>query len=280
MADHDDEPLEILNPTPAMMPVLESMCTALGRLAAPDAAAPKAWLWDEMPAADFAREAARFPLILDGWPGGSLAHLSGGASADETDLVHRLSAELGIMSGEDLDDRFKAAIEGAGLAADYRRMLAAPSFSDLVRNENTIGWGGFDPISRDPEIEKRMRRQRIFCDYFRGAASWTLLRSWDAASACALIVEAVAAGMISLEKAEPYLQRASTELAVRFMSWHEFSKALLIARTFSALKQSEAAAHDALARELDILMKLLAGPWAKFPWPRLKASDDTQQPAA
>ncbi len=270
MADYDDEPLEILNPTPAMMPVLESICTALGRLTAPDATLPAAWLWEELPAADFVREAARFPLLLDGWPEGSLPHVA--SAAEEDDLVHRLSTELGIMSSEDLDDRFKASIEGAGVAASYRKMLEAPSFSDLVRNENTIGWGGFDPISRDPEIEKRMRRQRIFCDYFRGAASWTQLRSWDAASACALIVEAMAAGMLSPASAAPYLRRAATELAVRFLSWHELSKGLLLARAFSALTQSEAAAHDAIARELDMLMKLLEGPWAAFPWPRIKTS--------
>lgn len=260
----DDETLEILEPGATLAPILQDLDEALGRLAHPDLRPPLRALWDDAPFAEFAADAARLPLALEGWTDGVIS--STGFTTG--DLLHELSSDLGLMSAGDLNERFRMIVEGAAGSAEFRRVTEAPSLRALVRNDAGLGWSGFEVVQRNSEGFERMRRKRMTADRWRGVHDRTALRGWELVRGAALIVKARAADMIGPEAAEPYLRRVACELAVRCDSWHALARSALLGAFWEALDQSEGAADEALRRLEGRLGELLApeGAWGARGW--------------
>ncbi len=268
--DDAELPFDILAPSAAMVPVVTGLRTALSELSVSDKTPQQAFAWDELPMVRFGLEAARHPILFHGFDPGEILEMSDPALREET--LQYLSNDLGIMSEEDLKTHFHAQIEGARTAAHFRRIQEAPSVEDLLRNDIAIGWGRMEKLEPSPEERARTTRQRMFCDFFRSSVDWTRLRGWDVAQAAALITAALAVEMMTEKATLPYFERITGELLVRFANWHDFSRSLLTAEVFLALEKSEAAALLALRDGRNRLAGLLEGPWAHFPWPRIRTA--------
>ncbi len=267
----NESPIEILTPSPTVVPVLTALRDALDQLSQPDRLTARAWFWDDLPVLDFSKEVSRYRLMTLGVDGG---FFEGSANSnDSRDLLHHLSNELDIMSEQDLSDQFRGLIEGSHLSKAFRTVYDADVFEDLIRNEIGLGWGGIELIKQDKAEIDKLRRQRMFADYFRGGVTWTQMRAWDASGASILILAALSADMLTSKRASQYLSRAAGELIVRYGSWHAFAKALLIARVYEALGEGAAKAAEVLEAEKKRLDELLSGPWAAFPWPKVKSPD-------
>lgn len=270
-ANDNEELIESLAPSAAMLPLLGSLSEALERLKRGDKTLPRAYDWDDIPMRQFSEMLARFPLALQGWPQGRLDPIN--RSSGERDLLHHLLSDLDIMSEEDLEERFRSLMEGSRLAAAYRKIAGAPAVANLLRNEIALGWGGFSMTSTDPQLEERVRRRRMYADRYRGVFDWTHVRAWDIAQGAVLVLEADACDVLIGCNPEGYFSRISGEMLVRFSSWHEYARALLFSYVWLKLEEGIGQAEEALAEGEKTLDMLLTGPWAQFPWPRIRKSD-------
>lgn len=270
MTDADNTPYEILAPSAALLPVATGLRAALDRLSAPDATAPEALYWGEIPFLDFGHELARFALWKRGWePDGEI----NASRFGERDLYHHLLTELNIMSEADLNERCRAQTEGAGTSARYARIEAAPTVKTLLTDDMALGWGGVEVVGRGTPDPERVKRERMFVDYFRGALSGFALRASDLSEGASIVAEAMAGDMVGPKEAARLFERTVTEAVVRFSSWHEWAKSLLAAEVFLALETGESAALEVLAEREALLTRFLEGPWGQTPWPRLRASE-------
>lgn len=267
----DEETLEILSPNPEMAALIGDLRKTMMRFPEPGASTAVPVLWEELPLEAFVREAARLPLMLTGWSKGDIpdSNLSTG------EILHDLSAELDIMSGEDLNEAFLMDVEGEGLAADYRRVLEARSVSLLWKNSAVMGWSGFEVETQNQALQEALKRKRVFADAFRGEISWMTLRCYDLLKGAALIEKAIAGEMISVEDAGHFKKRIGGELLLRYSSWESLARAIQIAAVWIGLEESVHAAEDALRQMTTVLESLLSegGAWRQFPWPKQKADE-------
>lgn len=270
-ANDNEELLESLAPSPAMLPLLGSLSEALDCLKRGDRTLARAYDWDEIPMQDFTAMLARFPLALQGWPEGELDPIR--RMSGERDLLHHLLTDLDIMSEEDFEERFRSLMEGSHTAAAYRKIASAPAVADLLRNEMALGWGGFSMTTTDPQVEERIRRRRMYTDRYRGVFDWTHVRAWDIAQGAVLLLEAEAGDVLIGRNPIGYFSRVSGEMLVRFSSWHEYARAILFAYVWIALEDGIRQAEEALERGAATLEMLLKGPWGGFAWPRIRKSD-------
>lgn len=267
----DEETLEILSPNPEMAALIGDLKKTMMRFPDPGASTAVPVLWEELPLEAFVREVARLPLMLTGWSKGDIpdSNLSTG------EILHDLSAELDIMSGEDLNEAFLMDVEGEGLAADYRRVLEARSVSLLWKNSAVMGWSGFEVETQNQALQEALKRKRVFADAFRGEISWMTLRCYDLLKGAALIEKAIAGEMISVEDAGHFKKRIGGELLLRYSSWESLARAIQIAAVWIGLEESVHAAEDALRQMTTVLESLLSegGAWRQFPWPQQKADE-------
>lgn len=271
LLDDDEETLEILSPSPEMTALIGILREAMNAFPEPEGSDALPLLWEELPLEAFVREAARLPLMLSGWSKGDIpdSNLSTG------EILHDLSSELGLMSGEDLKEAFLLDVEGEGAASDYRRVLEARSVSLLWKNSAVMGWSGFEVETQNQALQTALKLKRAFVDAFRGEISWMTLRAHDLLKGAALIEKAVAGEMISLNEAQHFKERIGGELLLRFTSWQSLSRALLVAALWTGLDESVHAAEDDLRQTAMALERLLAedGAWRQFPWPVQKEDD-------
>lgn len=245
----DEETLEILSPNPEMAALIGDLKKTMTRFPEPGTSTAVPVLWEELPLEAFVREAARLPLMLTGWSKGDIpdSNLSTG------EILHDLSAELDIMSGEDLNEAFLMDVEGEGLAADYRRVLEARSVSLLWKNSAVMGWSGFEVETQNQALQEALKRKRVFADAFRGEISWMTLRCYDLLKGAALIEKAIAGEMISVEDAGHFKKRIGGELLLRYSSWESLARAIQIAAVWIGLEESVHAAEDALRQMTTVL---------------------------
>ena len=267
----DEETLEILSPNPVIAALIGDLNTAMTKFPEPVTNAAEPVLWEDLPLEAFVREAARLPLMLSGWSKGDIpdSNLSTG------EILHDLSSELDIMSGEDLNEAFLMDVEGQGVAADYRRILEARSVSLLWKNSAVMGWSGFEVETQNQALQEALKRKRVFVDAFRGEIDWMTLRCWDLLKGAALIEKAIAGEMISAEDAGHFKKRIGGELLLRYSSWDSLARALQIAAVWIGLEENVHAAEDALHQMTTVLESLLSegGAWRQFPWPRQKEDE-------
>lgn len=261
----EEDTLEILTPSAVMLPVLTGLRASLSRLGdVKTKSAPR--IWDNIDFTAVAKAVARYALVEEGFEGGELPPDD---SATDVEVRHRLANELGIMSPDDLTERFAAVMEGGTLTRLYRRTAQAPNVYHLMKDSMALGWSGFNVVRADTAEQLTIRRRRMFTDYFRGDFDWTRLRARELARAAALIELAVRADMLSNDEAFRYRQRIMGEAMVRWASWTAFARALLTARVFEALALGEAEARAVTAREETLLTEFLSNLWQTLPWPRI-----------
>ena len=137
---NDEEPIELLMPSAAMQPVLSDLRAALVRLGdVKTRSAPR--VWDNIDFEGTAANIARFTLWTEGWDEGVIP--AGDVNA-ASDVGHRLSTELEIMSPDDLEERFRVIVDGAPVTRLYRRISDAQTVSRLMKDTMALGWSGFD----------------------------------------------------------------------------------------------------------------------------------------
>ena len=283
MMNTDEAPLELLAPSASMSALLAALSGVLDRPAGDDAAvsvspAAAPVFWDDLPVQAFVHEAARLPLLEEGWSAGEISDTD--LSAGE--ILHELSSTLGIMSSEDLDERFRLLVEGAGAAADFRRVQSAERLKDLLKNDAVLGWSGFDVMTHDKTVAGRMERLRMTADFLRGRLDWTALRGWDLLQGAAFVVKAEASDTAPPEDVARMESRIAGELLLRCSSWEDLRRAWVLGEFWKGLATSERAAAEALqqaAKTADLLLstKNPKGAWAAFAWPVVKADEDAPE---
>ena len=143
---NDEEPIELLMPSAAMQPVLSDLRAALVRLGdVKTRSAPR--VWDNIDFEGTAANIARFTLWTEGWDEGVIP--AGDVNA-ASDVGHRLSTELEIMSPDDLEERFRVIVDGAPVTRLYRRISDAQTVSRLMKDTMALGWSGFDMLPLSP----------------------------------------------------------------------------------------------------------------------------------
>lgn len=285
MMNSDEAPLELLTPSASMSALLSSLADVLDHTPAdaadraPDAAQAAAPVfWDDLPVRAFVHEAARLPLLEEGWNAGEITDTD--LSAGE--ILHEFSSTLGIMSSEDLDERFRLLVEGAGAAAEFKRVQNAATLKDLLKNDAALGWSGFDVVTHDKTVAERMERLRMTTDFFRGRLEWTALRGWDLLQGAAFVAKAGASDSASLEDVARMESRIAGELLLRCGSWQDLRRAWILGEFWKGLAVSEKAAAESLLRASKTTATLLStslppGAWTAFPWPVVKADEDAPE---
>ena len=178
---NDEEPIELLMPSAAMQPVLSDLRAALVRLGdVKTRSAPR--VWDNIDFEGTAANIARFTLWTEGWDEGVIP--AGDVNA-ASDVGHRLSTELEIMSPDDLEERFRVIVDGAPVTRLYRRISDAQTVSRLMKDTMALGWSGFDMLALSPAEQETMRRRRMFVDAFRNDFDWTRLRALELSQSAA-----------------------------------------------------------------------------------------------
>ena len=143
---NDEEPIELLMPSAAMQPVLSDLRAALVHLGdVKTRSAPR--VWDNIDFEGTAANIARFTLWTEGWDEGVIP--AGDVNA-ASDVGHRLSTELEIMSPDDLEERFRVIVDGAPVTRLYRRISDAQTVSRLMKDTMALGWSGFDMLALSP----------------------------------------------------------------------------------------------------------------------------------
>lgn len=261
----DEEALEILTPSAAMLPVLTGLRASLSRLGdIKTKSAPR--IWDNINFEGTASLMARFALWTDGWPQGILPPDDAVTYSDVRDMF---SNELEIMSPEDLDKHFHALIDGAPLSREYRRIAAARDITRLMKDRMALGWGGFDVVQGNPAEQELLRRRRMFVDYFRNDFDWTRLRGWELSCAASLLEKAIYVEMVTPSDVQPYQRRITGEAIARFASWNAYARAVICARTFQSLEEGVLCARQRTSEDEAMLQALLAEPWKASHWPRV-----------
>lgn len=229
---NDEEPIELLMPSAAMQPVLSDLRAALVRLGdVKTRSAPR--VWDNIDFESTAANIARFTLWTEGWDEGVIP--AGDVNA-ASDIGHRLSAELEIMSPDDLEERFRVIVDGAPVTRLYRRISDAQTVSRLMKDTMALGWSGFDMLALSPAEQETMRRRRMFVDAFRNDFDWTRLRALELSQGAALLEAALYVEMVQPADIERLSRRIAGEAIARCASWTAFARALLCARTFCSLR--------------------------------------------
>ena len=268
MISADDAPFVILAPshsTGLLLKEFEALDDALDAL--PGAGVEARPLpWEDLPLPAFVGEASRLPLMVTGWPGGVIPE--GDVAAGE--ILHELSTAPDIMETGDLEEALRLAVEGAGVAAEWRRITEAESVERLLKNDAAIGWSGFDVISRDEALRARLERRRMTVDHFRGRIDWTVLRGHDLLSGAILLEKALSAEMVPAEVAARWQARIAGEMLLRFDSWQALARSALLGALWTGLEESEKAGAERMRRAAAALQQLLGdeGAWTRFPWPR------------
>ncbi|MDO5530885.1 DUF1266 domain-containing protein [Sutterella sp.] len=270
---NDDEPFEILSPSPAMTALLSTLEKKLAELPDPEAKAPGI-AWEDLPFVEFVSAAAKLPLMLMGWAGGEIARDDVAAG----EILHELSTDFGIMSGEDLDEQLSLLIEGACSAAEWRRIAEAPTISKFLKNDTLLGWGGFEVENQDKDLRARLERRRMMVDFYRERVDWTGLRAPDLLKGAALLRKAIAADILPDRDTGLWSARIGAELLLRCGSWQGLARAALMGEVWQGLAQNDRAAADALTRASAAVDALLApgGAWTLLPWPEQTA--DAEEP--
>lgn len=268
MISDDDATLVILAPSQAMSDLLRDLDLALARVATlpgSSIAPAKASPWEDLALAPFVHEAARLPLLVAGWPEGEIPE--GDLATGE--VLHELATDSNMMSGEDLEAALRQAVEGAGAAAEWRRITAAESVERLLKNDTAIGWSGFDVMNHDEALRHRLERRRMMVDAFREKLGWQHLRVEDLLAAARLLEKALAAEVVDETKAQRWQARIGGELLMRCNSWTALAQDALLGALWTGLEQSEKVAGEALGRTLTALETLLgeSGAWTRSPWP-------------
>ena len=203
---NDEEPIELLMPSAAMQPVLSDLRAALVRLGdVKTRSAPR--VWDNIDFEGTAANIARFTLWTEGWDEGVIP--AGDVNA-ASDVGHRLSTELEIMSPDDLEERFRVIVDGAPVTRLYRRISDAQTVSRLMKDTMALGWSGFDMLALSPAEQETMRRRRMFVDAFRNDFDWTRLRALELSQSAALLEAA-----LYVEMVQPAASRARRSRAAR-----------------------------------------------------------------
>ena len=226
----DEESVEILSPTAEMMPVFDAIRESFERLAALPHANALSLAWDDISFTQTGTELARWYFGRNGLS----IRIEDPDDAMLGDLYHWVENHFNVMSGADLDDRLEYLAGNNQTPTRFRTIREAAAVSELVRHEVGLGWGGFSAVV-DKEDEARLRRLRIFTDYYRQTIEWPLLRTADLAATCALIVASQLLGMTSPARAETLFARPAGELIVRFRSWTDVAESLLVRDAFVAL---------------------------------------------
>ena len=242
---NDEEPIELLMPSAAMQPVLSDLRAALVRLGdVKTRSAPR--VWDNIDFEGTAANIARFTLWTEGWDEGVIP--AGDVNA-ASDVGHRLSTELEIMSPDDLEERFRVIVDGAPVTRLYRRISDAQTVSS-------------------PAEQETMRRRRMFVDAFRNDFDWTRLRALELSQSAALLEAALYVEMVQPADIERLRRRIAGEAIARCASWTAFARALLCARTFCSLRDGALSTRSRIAEDEARLTALLSGPWQSA-WPRV-----------
>lgn len=261
----DDDALDILTPSAAMLPVLTGLRASLSRLGdIKTKSAPR--VWDNIDFEGTACAMARFALCEDGWANGEIPPDDVDAN---NDLRHYLSTDLEIMSPDDLFERFRAIVDGAPLTREYRRIFKAPDVGRLLKDHMALGWGGFDVVQGNPAQQELIRRRRMFVDYFRNDFDWARLRALELSRAAALLEKAIYVEMVTPADIFTQRQRIASEALARFASWNAYARATLCARTFEGIEEGVTCARQRINSDKAILQGLLGGPWQAINWPRV-----------
>lgn len=261
---NDEEPIELLMPSAAMQPVLSDLRAALVRLGdVKTRSAPR--VWDNIDFEGTAANIARFTLWTEGWDEGVIP--AGDVNA-ASDVDHRLSTELEIMSPDDLEERFRVIVDGAPVTRLYRRISDAQTVSRLMKDTMALGWSGFDMLALSPAEQETMRRRRMFVDAFRNDFDWTRLRALELSQSAALLEAALYVEMVQPADIERLRRRIAGEAIARCASWTAFARALLCARTFCSLRDGALSTRSRIAEDEARLTALLSGPWQSA-WPRV-----------
>ncbi len=253
--------------------------TADGGAGAPGAAQAAAPVfWDDIPVRAFVHEAARLPLLKEGWSSGEISDTD--LSAGE--ILHEFSSTLEIMSSEDLDEHFRLLVEGAGAAADFKRVQDARCLKDLLKNDTALGWSGFDVVTHDKTLAARMERLRMTADFFRGRLDWTALRGWDLLQGAAFVAKAEASDSAAADDVARMESRIAGELLLRCASWQDLRRSWILGEFWKGVAMSEKAAAEALLQAAKTTATLLSvkkpqGAWTAFPWPVVKADEDAPE---
>lgn len=234
--------------------------------------------WDDLPVRAFVHEAARLPLLEEGWSAGEITDTD--LSAGE--ILHEFSSTLEIMSSEDLDEHFRLLVEGAGAAANFKRVQDARCLKDLLKNDTALGWSGFDVVTHDKTLAARMERLRMTADFLRGRLDWTALRGWDLLQGAAFVTKAEASDSASPDDVARMEGRIAGELLLRCGSWRDLRRAWILGEFWKGVAVSERAAAEALLQAEKTTATLLSakkpqGAWAAFPWPVVKADEDAPE---
>lgn len=264
----EEESVEILSPTAEMMRIFDTLREGFERLHALPHANAVSKPWDDIVFTETGTELARWHLGRHGLS----IRLEEPDDAMLGDLYHWMESHCNVMSAADLTERLDFLIGGNQAPKRFRTIREASAVSDLVRREVGLGWGGFSAVV-DKEDEARLRRLRIFTDYYRQTIDWPLLRTADLAAASTMIVASRLLGMTTAAEAERLFMRPAGELIVRFRSWTEVAESLLISEVFQALETGEAAALQTAKRSLVFLESLLTGPWRSLAWIRVAQED-------
>ncbi|GEM_PF-364270 len=255
----DDNTLELLTPTPDLVEVFGVLKAHENRLAGLNTTVREepwaGYAWHPI-----AREMAAFSLMSKGFATES--------PIPDYEILHILSTELGIMSPQDFKEQFLHITEGNPVSRLYRKLTDVPSVKRLFKDENTLGWSGFQASSTDREAERAYTRRRMMVDYFRDSADWTSVRALELSNALSLLVLALDAGMLSQAETLNYARRVVTEASVRFASWSAFAQSLLRAHVFMQVHDERDELLVILERDMRFLEAALTGRFARYPWPR------------
>lgn len=257
----EEDSVEMLSPTTEMMPVFDTLREGFEQLASLPHANAVSLPWDKIEFTTTGTELARWYFGRNGF----MPSLEEPDDAFLADLYHWMETHWNVMSAADLSERVDMLVGGNLTPKRFRQIREAAAVQELVRREVGLGWGGFSAVV-DKEDEARLRRLRIFTDYYRRTIEWPLLRTADLSAACAMIVASKLLGMTTEKEGETLFARPAGELIVRFRSWTEVAESLLIRDTFDALETSETAAVQSAKRSLLFLESLLTGPWRKLAW--------------
>ena len=241
---NDEEPIELLMPSAAMQPVLSDLRAALVRLGdVKTRSAPR--VWDNIDSEGTAANIARFTLWTEGWDEGVIP--AGDVNA-ASDVGHRLSTELEIMSPDDLEERFRVIVDGAPVTRLYRRISDAQTVSRLMKDTMALGWSGFDMLALarragDDAPQAHVRRrlpQRLRLD--------APARPRALSSGAALLGAALPSKRWSAAD-ERLRRRIAGEAIARCASWTAFARALLCARTFCSLRDGALSTRSRIAED-------------------------------
>lgn len=278
MISDDDVTLVILAPSQAMGQLLRELENAFERLSALPGAARREVRpvpWESIDLAAFVHEAARLPLLAEGWPEGEIPE--GDLAAGE--VLHELATDSDMMSGEDLESALRSAVEGRGAASEWRRISEVESIGQLLKNDTAIGWSGFEVMNRDETLRQRLERRRMMTDHFRDRFDWRNLRVHDLLGAARLLEKALAAEVVAPDVARRWQARIGAELLLRADGWRDIARDALLGALWSGLEKNEKTAGEALALARRSLEALLSaqGAWSRRDWP--EQAPDEEPPA-